>query len=264
MRSAPAAVGCLLLVLSACGGEREGTAVDGGAPPTVVDSPAPGESGVLLTFDGPDVLAPTVEEASVRVRRLGDAPLTTDRSGDGTRGLLFPAYEPGAREARLVLLLEGTGRPTPGAADGLTFGADVRLDEGATSGAADNGDNVVQRGLYADDDQYKLQVDHRVPSCSVRTPRGRVVLELARPSDAGWWRLRCHYDGVELSGSASRLDGQQESRSSRTAARLGALSFPATTGVSVGGKVSAKGTLVTTQPDQLNGALDNVLVSPAP
>jgi hypothetical protein len=147
----------------------------------------------------------------------------------------------------------------------LVFGADVQLGEGSGAGAQDNGDNVVQRGLFADQDQLKLQVDKHVPSCTVRTPRLRAFVKLTHAMDDGWQRLSCRYDGVTLDLTATRLGGAgaaPEVVSSPAAA--GALSFASSTDISVGGKVTADGALVKTQPDQFNGVLDNVFVSTSP
>jgi hypothetical protein len=48
------------------------------------------------------------------------------------------------------------------------FGAAFRLDAVSQGSRADNGDNLVQRGLSGDPAQYKLQLDGRVPACRVQ------------------------------------------------------------------------------------------------
>jgi len=263
VKARAALVLCALpLLLTACSSSPAAPPATS-TPSAPAAPPTPGSAGAVLGFDGTQVLAPTADQASVRVLKRGDAPLQTVPSGDGSRGLAFPDYR-ADKEQRLVLVIEGadaagTSLPAPV----LTFGADVRLDAGTTNGRADNGDNVVQRGLYAEDDQYKLQVDHRVPSCRVKTPQGAAVLTFDVVLDEGWWRLGCRYDGSELTGRATALAGGQD-RTGSTPAALGALSFTPSTVVSVGGKAGPGGALVVTQPDQFNGALDNVFVSPAP
>jgi hypothetical protein len=260
-----AAVACAL-VLAGCSTSGSPGGAEKSPSSTPVRGPGSldlGDSFVLLDFDRSDPLEAQAAGVALQVRREGDAPLQTVESGDGTRGLAFPSYA-AVDEKRLVLLLgldqAGPAKPSSGV---LRFGADVRLQSGTASGPNDNGDNVVQRGLYSDSDQFKLQVDKRVPSCSVRTPRLRAVASLGQQLGDGWYRLGCRYDGATVTVSATQMSVEGASPVQvKTDARAGALSFPTSTGVSVGGKVTADGTLVRTQPDQFNGALDNVYVSP--
>lgn len=223
-----------------------------------------GSDHVLLDFDGPDPLSPRSRPAVAEVQRLGDAPLTTTPSGDGTRGLVFPGYRTSGEQRLVLLLRRGPSGGAGATAPDLVFGADVEL-TGHGEGPEDDGDNVVQRGLYADENQFKLQVDRGVPSCTVRTPRMRAFTALADGLGTGWHRLSCHYDGVTLELRATRFDGSTpDDRTASTRAPAGALSFATSTAISVGGKVTATGALVESQPDQLNGALDNVYVSSRP
>lgn len=275
MRSGAAAVACALALTSCSSLRATGTPDSGTRGSTTPGStPVPAgpasivplaDSSVVLDFDGLDPLATSREGVTGQARAEGDAGVRTIVSGDGTRGLVFPRWSE-TDEHRLVLVITpqaAASAPRPG--NGLTFGADVRLDAGPTAGGNDNGNNVVQRGLYTDLEQYKLQVDKRVPSCTVRTPAGRVEASSDHALGDGWYRIGCQYDGVELTLAASDLGaGAAVPTTVRTRAPLGPLSFPGTTDVAVGGKVDARGRLVRTQPDQFNGALDNVFVSPAP
>ena len=263
-----AALACVL-TLAACSAlpadsaPSAATGPSSGAVP-VVPSPRLGSDYVLLDFDGPDPLVASSRSSVVGVRRAGDAPVRTTPSGDGTRGLVFPAYASTA-ERRLVLLVPPPSPSQVSPAPDLVFGADVQLDEGSGAGAQDNGDNVVQRGLFADQNQLKLQVDKHVPSCTVRTPRLRAFVKLTHAMDDGWYRLSCRYDGVTLDLAATPLGGSGGGPDVVSApAAAGALSFASSTGLSVGGKVTADGALVKTQPDQFNGVLDNVFVSTSP
>lgn len=268
-----------LAVVAGCGVASSADAVpsagtvtasaDGAAaavPPTRT-SPGP---FVLLDFEGEDALEATGTGPQVVVDRLRENfGLGWVTAGDGSRALRFPHYALTADAPRMALVLkpadqaQATTDPTSG--DGtLTFGADLKLDHDAVSGLFDNGDNVLQRGLYADPSQYKLQVDKRIPSCTVKSPQARAFVQLPDAMERGWYRVSCRYDGQQLSVSAAKMtDGQPgETVTASVAAEVGPLAFDPATPVVVGGKIGTNGLLVHRQPDQFNGALDNLFVAP--
>jgi len=243
---------------------------EGSATPT--HSPDRTSSGpfVLLDFEGEDALEATGEGPRVVVDRLRENfGLGWVRSGDGSRALRFPHYALTADAPRMALVLknadQGQASTDPTADDGsLTFGTDLKLDHDAGRGVFDNGDNVLQRGLYADPSQYKLQVDKRLPSCTVKSPSARAFVQLPESLDYGWYRVSCYYDGVTLTVSAAPMTGGTPgpALTASVAADIGPLAFDRKTPVVVGGKIGRNGQLVRSQPDQFNGALDNVFVSP--
>jgi hypothetical protein len=99
----------------------------------------------------------------------------------------------------------GVGRPAqPGSRD-FEFGAGFSLDTKSTGDHADNGDNLIQRGLFGDKAQYKIQVDKGKVSCRIKG-----------------------------SGGAQ---------------------------VSIGGKVSATGAVITGDSDQFNGLIADAYVT---
>lgn len=94
------------------------------------------------------------------------------RTGSGDHALRMPGFDPTAPSPRAALLVANDGsddRLNPGTSR-LSFGADVTLDSASASGAAssrDDGDNLLQRGVWADRAQWKLEVDGRRPTCRV-------------------------------------------------------------------------------------------------
>ena len=84
---------------------------------------------------------------------------------------------------------------SPGGRD-FAFGADVALDDVTTGTAPDNGDNLVQRGLYQSSSQYKIQVDDGRVSCRVAGVSGEIVVYApGRLHPGDWYRIRCQRDG---------------------------------------------------------------------
>ncbi|HXH57210.1 LamG domain-containing protein, partial [Iamia sp.] len=146
------------------------------------------------------------------------------------------------------------------------FGADVVLDATSESGAVgstDNGDNLVQRGLFDDLSQYKLQLDARRPSCRVKGSVGAVFVTASMSVQPGrWYRVRCVRDGSTVSIAVTTWadDGTPTvvTRSATGPTGDMAPSRP-TVPLSIGGKLSASGESVTST-DQLNGVVDNVVL----
>lgn len=278
MKATLAGAFALAVVVAGCSGASSAGAAPGTPAPT-----APGTTGaplpptrtspgdfVLLDFEGADPLEAVGSGPRVEVDRLReDFGLGWVTGGDGSRALRFPHYALTADAPRMALLLkngdQAAASTDPTAGDGrLVFGADLKLDRDAGRGPFDNGDNVVQRGLYADPSQYKLQVDKRIPSCTVKSSRARAFVQLPEPMESGWYRVSCRYEAGTLTVSAAPLeDGQPGAPvTASAAADLGPLVFDPETPVAVGGKIGGNGLLVRSQPDQFNGALDNLFVSP--
>lgn len=160
----------------------------------------------------------------------------------------------------------------------FTFGADVLINRGTPSSdarRADNGNNVVQRGL-AGDDQYKIQLDAHsngfVPACVLREGGFAEVEAEGEPIEAGQWhRLRCtRYveAGVETvalvvtglgSGGAERVYVSESQRVTDLDFALVTAQKPIP--LSVGGKVKADGRLFADASDQFNGRIDNVYLA---
>jgi hypothetical protein len=144
----------------------------------------------------------------------------------------------------------------------LSFGADLRLNDLSSGKGDDNGDNVLQRGLFSDANQYKLQVDKRVPSCTVKSGDARLLVKFNEGLDEGWFRVRCDYEPGSLTLSVSRIftDRVEDLGTKTKSMSLGSLDFIGSTPVTIGGKIGSNGELVLTESDQFNGELDNVFV----
>jgi hypothetical protein len=103
------------------------------------------------------------------------------RDGAGSnRAVRFPAHSAATDAPRAVVRVvpEGPDALDPGTGR-FESGADVVLDATSESGAVgstDNGDNLVQRGLFDDLSQYKVQLDARRPSCRVKGSAGTVFV----------------------------------------------------------------------------------------
>ena len=268
-----AAASCLVAALAVgCGSSNEG-------PPPQPSSAeastlAPGaDDELFLTFD--DVSATgRVDEA----RNLGTSPVTVegrtftgaklvlDVGLDGGQAVRFPAV---AAPPALVTVTS-QGRPdlfSPGSA-AFTFGADVKLDPGAAEpddsqlGGLDNGNNVVQRGLFGDEFQFKIQVDKGRASCRLQGTGGEVLVKADVPVPADTWtRLTCARDGKQVTLVQEILAGadagQQETWQDESA--IGSIEVPADAApFTIGGKINQNGAPVRDNSDQFNGSIDNV------
>jgi len=254
----------VLLLLAACGLADD--PADSSPPPTST----PGATvQLLLDFDRIpaefDTLLPEAENAgSAQVRtevstaHSGRIRLAPDPQGGGAAR--FPAYD-GTEAAPVAALLvwDATeGELSPGERD-FTFGATFALDELSEGADSDNGDNLVQRGLYADAQQLKIQVDHGVPSCRVAGAEGEVVAALPEPVPSDTWvTVTCTRVGREVTLEVRDATTGRRSGIVTETGRTGALDFPATTPFGIGAKVLADGAVPTSASDQFNGTLDEV------
>jgi hypothetical protein len=265
-RAFVAGVACCVVALGACGNFAAGS----GAPTQSARSTYPVEpsvsaAGVLLDFDDEDPLATTAaERVSVRGLEAGGGQAVQVQSGNGTSALRFPAYSPETQAPRLVLVVKPVGATdllNPEGND-LSFGADLRLNDLSSGKGDDNGDNVLQRGLFSDANQYKLQVDKRVPSCTIKSGEARLFVKYDQGLDEGWFRVRCDYQKGSLRLSVSKIltDHIEELGDRTKSMSIGSLDFSASTPVTIGGKIGSNGELVLHESDQFNGELDNVFV----
>lgn len=246
------AAGCLLLASCAAVPPTE---------PSVRPDPGTPRAGELrLDFDGVDPLQIWGLDMSVNPIPLNGAELATADAPDGGGALVFPAASDQVEPPGLVLVVSGPGVPDPLGRD-FGYGADLRLDPASTT-VADDGDNVMQRGLASDISQYKLQVDAGRPSCVVAGPGGRFVAKLKRNLDARWYRIGCELAGGELTLRVTDLEQPGgETQTVTVPADPGELDFEPTTVLSIGRKVTAAGEPVINKPDQFNGLLDAVWVA---
>lgn len=191
---------------------------------------------------------------------------------------VFPAYSSTPTNLSAYVVKPTVFGATEALAPGtrkFVFGADLRLNSGATTGVpADNGNNVVQRGL-AGGDQYKIQADvvGGVPNvtCVIRDEGVQTAQTPAVPIQAATWvRARCTRvvtgGGQHVTLSVSYPGGEfaNPPASMVTFTPVANLNYGTATAVqpiplTMGAKVNNEATSVLlTDSDQFNGQLDNL------
>lgn len=190
-------------------------------------------------------------EALVVTRGTGKVMAVPGRDGDGV-ALRFPRH--GRDPAALVVVPRSGGDLTPGTAP-FAFGAHFVADGDWADGA-----NVLQRGLFTDRGQYKLEVDGAYPRCSILGSEGRLIARSSRAIAAGvWYSADCLRDETSVTLVLRSLATGAE-WVTRVEGKTGDIQ-PQTvsTQVSIGAKTWEGGD-VGRQPDQFNGAIDNVYI----
>jgi hypothetical protein len=221
---------------------------------------------LYLDFNGvqsgrPDISSSGSAPVSTSIASSGGGTVFATSRGSGQAARMEP-FDPGtpAELAVVVARPEGTGDPLAPRSGDFAFGAYFNLDARSEGSSVDNGNNLVQRGLYRDDAQYKLQVDAGRVSCRVSGAAGALEVRASTAVKTGvWYSVRCVRNSsvvqlvlVELADSGSVR--QSWSRSGPT----GDLRFSARPPLSAGGKVSSRGAVVKESADQFNGRVDNV------
>ena len=145
------------------------------------------------------------------------------------------------------------------------FGADVRLNQISIGTSIDNGNNVMQRGLWTDTMQFKLEVDDGKASCVIRGDEGRVRATSTTSLKSGtWYRLRCYRAGSQVHLTVWQLGSEDSATVTRAEGPIGSLNASASAPLSVGAKMSTYGRIVPSSTDQFNGYLDNISYSISP
>lgn len=277
-RAAAAVAACLICVsgLSACGpGSVE---VDATAPGATADEPSPSTqpSGPRpLRLDFSEITAATViddvlpgpwppgVEVAV-ISRGGGRVVGGPGPQDVDGAVRLPAYDPRARRFAVLRVSTTRGLPSPGERD-FTFGVEAVIDATSAGTSVDDGDNLVQRGLFGPGSQFKLQVDRGIASCRVAGDEGGVIAELGRRLESEvWHRIRCTRigDTVTIDVTALLEDGERPVGSSSARGSIGAVDLGVSTPLSVGGKLGITGQLAASSTDQLNGAVGRVFYEP--
>jgi hypothetical protein len=201
----------------------------------------------------------------VDVVTYGGGRVTSDRAPQGRPAIRLPEFgkaDPGYAILRVV----NTGdydvlRPNE---QDFTFGADFVLDKESDGSSSDNGDNLVQRGLFESPSQYKIQVDHGRVSCGVRGMTGDVLVTAERRVEPGqWYRARCTRSGDTVALQVDELGpdglpGAEPWAAEDDTATLGPVIMPKDTPLSVGGKLAADGSMFPASTDQFNGSVARV------
>jgi hypothetical protein len=258
----------LLLAGAGCGGE-DGREARAGVNPSA--RPAPAGSVLDLDFEqsyvAPGAVVASAENGTpVPVRTTistsAGGRITRTEGADSSSALRFPRYTARTTPAAVLLLWEtdGEDRLSPGDRS-FSFGADFSLDAVSSGSPADNGDNLVQRGLSTDAVQYKIQIDRGIASCRIAGTAGEAVLEAKAEVLRGtWYRVECRRRGSSLTLVLEQLGRSGPgSRAKVTAtAPTGTVEVAAAVPLAIGGKVAADGTVTASSTDQFNGVIDNV------
>lgn len=217
---------------------------------------------VLLTFDA-DQTERQAGTSGVTVREVtADGGTITSTEGPSGQAARLPAYRSGtAAKAAFSVTDEDGGADDlePGHSD-FSFGADFTLDAVSTGSREDNGNNLVQRGLYNDGAQMKLQVDDRRPSCRLKGRDGGILLtsqHTVAPDE--WYRVVCRRVGTKAVLKVVRLSDR--TTWTRKAGRsLGAFRYADATPFSSGAKLAGPTSFTGGSVDQFNGAIDRVFL----
>jgi hypothetical protein len=236
---------------------------------------APRPDALRLDFEGAGAIGDAAWTATNRgsadvdiaVATLDGGRAREDAGRTGGRSIRLPAHDPWAPAPRAAFTVTPTG-----GSDGLDpgtgpfeFGADVRIDATSAtvaSSSVDDGDNLVQRGLWGDPAQWKLELDRHRPGCRIKGRSGTVSVTGTTLAAGRWYRIRCRRSGDEVTLTVGRwgADGTLVEQRWRASGPTGSLrpSSPSTP-LSVGGKALAGGRLEPAT-DQCNGRIDEVVV----
>lgn len=207
-------------------------------------------------------------------RNSGSAPVTVEEvtanggqvnavsDPSGGRAIRLPGHESTGYAPRAVLTVtQQDNALSPGTAS-FRFGADFTLDAESQGSASDNGNNLLQRGLWDAPMQYKVQVDGGRPSCRVKGSRGAVDVVSPRRVEPGtWYRVMCGRSATTVTLTVVRL-ADDATWTYSDSGPIGSLRAPAAQPLSIGGKVDASGRIVAAS-DQFNGRVDNAFYAVA-
>lgn len=202
-------------------------------------------------------------DATVKVSTAGGGAIQAGPDSDGAASGDYPAWDgtsPFQRAAVTVLSNQGGDPLSPGTRD-FEFGASFTLDTKSTGGHQDNGDNLMQRGLYADKGQYKLQVDGGKVSCRVKgSSHAQILRSSTSVKRNAWYSTSCARDDGKLVLKMTRPDGSVETKSVRFTAGNVVMKSPSIR-LAVGAKVEASGAVMAGGADQFNGLIDDAYVT---
>jgi len=200
--------------------------------------------------------------AEVEVEAAGNVDaLTTEEGLDGV-ALRFPEYGDPGPPVIATITAEDAGTLNPGAKP-FIIGADLMIDERNEGSDVDDGNNVLQHGLFSDTSQYKLQVDRDRASCRIEGSAGAVVVndEAALEPDV-WYHVECRREADEVVLTVESLDPDVTYESEVSlGGETGSVAASTAAPVVIGGKLGANDEIVTSNTDQFNGALDHIFLT---
>lgn len=185
---------------------------------------------------------------------------------NGSQVIDFPAFTWNSAVPRAVIRVRPSGTDDPLAPRwrDFEFGADFRKDSRSSGSLVDNGDNLIQRGLWGDSAQYKLEVDKDRPGCRIKGDAGAVTVRssITVRSDR-WYNVRCSRSASEVRIVVTEFDssGPVRTVSARNSGAIGKLAWTETqTPLSVGGKLAPSGPIIRSATDQFNGLVSEPFV----
>lgn len=227
---------------------------------------APPRPQLLLTFDdqkpgsaaGKEIRSAGSAAATIDLLAVNKPTTVFEKGRDDGIALRFPTYAGTEKGSFAALRVEPEEWLSPGSSE-FTFGADVRLDGNSNGSEIDNGDNVLQRGLFADSAQFKIQVDKHRPSCVVRGTDGSVVVKSKLNLDpAKWYRLSCHRLDTTVTLTVTDLAAGTAPEPIAKTGPIGSLDLIGSEPLAIGAKIGEDGEIVRSSTDQFNGRIDNV------
>jgi hypothetical protein len=231
-------------------------------------SALPTDAALLLepADDGDTVEQLGTADVTVTWSRIDDGRARPTPGPDGTRALDMPDFTTQAAYPRAALVVRNaTDRDalSPGTQD-VMWGADFQLDPVSTSHSGpDNGDNLLQRGLWGQSAEYKAEVDLRRASCAVHGTEGTLLVRAEMHAEPGtWYRMRClrHSDELTVTVREHTSDGWGPETEATVTGPVGSLDFPPSMPVAIGGKISPTGGLIRSATDQFNGSIANPVI----
>ena len=256
------AAGSLISAVVVCAGALE-VATAQAASTSSLTLQATGPIGTTVTgADQFDVGGSTTVNISVAKLSGGNLKVVSGPDGSRPRAVQFPSYVGSGTYPRAVLRLNPVAGDAlaPGSSD-FEYGAVFRLNAKSSGRSIDNGNNLLQRGLYSGPAQFKLQVDGGYPSCSVRGSAGRAYVKSGVKVAADrWYRAACSRSGSRVTVSVTPYGGATTVSRSVTHSS-GTLSFKSSLPTSIGGKLTSTGAVVSSSTDQFNGAVASAWVS---
>lgn len=263
------AAGVLVGSLAGCGGSSSEDAVPGPTTgsPTTVPSDLPQHAALLLQRDDAGGIAQRgTADVTVSWSRIDNGRAEPVAGPQGTLAWDMPAFTTAPSYPRAAMVVRNASDQdsfSPGTQD-FMWGADFQLDAVSTAHTGpDNGDNLLQRGLWGQSAEYKAEVDLRRASCAVHGTEGTLLVRAKMQAQPGtWYRMRCYREPDALTVTVRELldDGWGPITKARVNGPVGAVDYPASMPISIGGKIAPNGVLIKSATDQFNGRIANPVI----
>lgn len=187
-------------------------------------------------------------------------------NGNAARFPGFNGAEDGPRAAIAVTNRTSVDELAPGLRQ-FSLGAQIHLSTITGSSQWDDGNNVIQRGLFQGPAQYKLQVEQGRASCRIKGSAGAVqVIAPTHIRQNAWYGLTCwRIPGprgatVGISVTPIAPDGTRgRTVTNAVVGPVGAVNFAIGVPMSVGCKLLNNGAFDPLS-DQFNGRIDNAFL----